>query len=133
MFRPSAAVCLIALGPGLVGCVAACGGSSGHAAGPFLRMVNDTPVVVTMKLCTGNTSVDQTCAAAKRVAPAGSADFPLPGARSQVRMVVIRGYGPSPVCFTAPPASMLRMRPGTHATVRVTQVRAGECFGAAAS
>jgi hypothetical protein len=75
--------------------------SSGGSSGKALKMINNTSVTVTMKSCPANVPQAHQCSAASRIAPNGSADFPL---SSQVRIVVITGYGGQPRCFTVPPA-----------------------------
>lgn len=103
--------------------VASCGAAS-H--GKFLKMINDTPVTVTMRSCTGNYVADQRCSTPEKVAPQGAADFSLPRKSAPATEVKITGYGRQPLCFMVPPDTL---RIQTYAVVEVTQVQPGGCLG----
>lgn len=90
-----------------------------------LEDINDTPVTVVMRSCTGNYAADQRCSAPEKVAPRSSADFSLPR-KSVGKEVRVTGYGRQPLCFRVPPDT-LPVR--TYAVVDVTQVQPGNCLG----
>jgi hypothetical protein len=101
-------------------------GCNAASRGAFLKMINDTPVTVTMRSCTGNYEASQRCSAPEKVAPQRSADFSLPPKDAPLTEVKITGYGGQPLCFMVP-SNNLRVR--TYAVVEVTQVQPGGCLG----
>jgi hypothetical protein len=112
----------IAVSPLTLGCLlASCGSASD---GKFLKMTNDTPVTVTMTLCTENYAVGQRCSAPQKVAPRGSAHFSLPPKSALPKVVRISGYGRQPLCFVVPPDTL-----PADAFADVTQVQPGGCLG----
>ena len=115
-------VCLIALG--LSYSIAGCGASGGGTPGKSLQMVNDTSVTVTMQSCHGNTAQTQQCSAAAKIAPNGSADFPLSSPGSGLTLVVIRGYDGQPRCFIFPTTNLPE-----DAIADVTDANSAMCFG----
>jgi hypothetical protein len=114
-------VCIAVSSLTLAGLLASCSTTS-H--GKFLKMINDTPVTVTMTLCTENYAAGQRCSAPQKVAPQGSADFSLPPKNAPVQMVRTSGYGRQPLCFIVPPDTL-----PANAFVDVTQVQPGGCPG----
>jgi hypothetical protein len=109
MNRPSMGVGLLALALACstVGCATESSNSTTARHGTILTMVNDTPVTVTMKSCPANSPQALQCSAAFRIAPRGSAEFPLSEpAGYPARQVVITGYGRQPRCFLIPPSNL---------------------------
>jgi hypothetical protein len=124
MDRPSMAVGLPALGLALACSIAGCG--TRH--GTILTMTNDTSVTVTMKSCLADSAQPPQCTAVSRIAPGGSAEFPLSGLNTPLRQVVITGYGAQPRCFLIPPSNLPK-----NALVTVTYAQHSMCLGGPSS
>jgi len=125
MNRPGTIVCLMALGLTLSCSIAGCGTSGGGGTpGKSLQIINNTSVTVTMQSCHGNTAQAQQCSAAAKIAPNGSADFPLSSPGSDLRLVVITGYDGQPRCFIVPTTRLPE-----DATADVTDANSANCFG----
>jgi hypothetical protein len=119
MNRPGMIVCLIALGLPLSYSIAGCGNP-----GKSLKMINNTSLTVTMQSCPDNAAQAQQCSAAAKIAPNGSADFPLSSPGSGVRFVVITGYDGQPRCFIVPTTHL-----PDDAIADVTDANSANCFG----
>ncbi len=124
MNRPGMGACLIALGLTLTYAIAGCGTSAGDGTpGKSLRMINNTSVTVTMQSCPGNAAQAQQCSAVAKIAPNGSADFPLSSPGSGMRLVVILGYD-GQRCFIVPTTNLPE-----DAVADVTDANSGNCVG----
>jgi hypothetical protein len=105
--------------------IAGCATSGSGSPGKSLKMINNTSVTVTMKSCPANAAQAQQCSAISRIAPGGSAGFPLSSPGSAVRNVVITGYGGQPRCFPVPTTNL-----PADATAYVTDASSAGCTGA---
>jgi hypothetical protein len=118
MGLPRMTACLTALGLAVACSVAGCG-----TPGKSLQMINNTPVTVTMKSCPANAAQAQRCSAVSRIAPRGSADFPLSSPGGQAWLVVITGYD-GQRCFTVPTNQLPE-----DVKAYVTDADPGSCIG----
>lgn len=112
-------VCLIALGVAFSCSVAGCG-----TTGKSLRLINDTSVAVTMQSCPGSYAQAQECSAAAKIAPNGSADFPLSSPGAGMMLVVITGYEGQTRCLIVPTTNLRE-----DAIADVTDANSANCIG----
>jgi hypothetical protein len=124
MNRPGMIVCLVVPGLALSCSIVGCGTSDGGTPGKSLEMINNTSVTVTMRSCPGNTAQAQQCSTVVKIAPNGSADFPLSSPGSGMRLVVITGYGGQPRCLIVPTTHLPE-----SAKADVTDANSADCVG----
>jgi len=88
-------------------------------------MINNTPVAVTMQSCPGDAADTQQCSAAVKIAPNGTAEFPLSSPSPGSGMImVITGYQAGPRCLMVPTTDL-----PDDATADVTDANSGNCTG----
>lgn len=119
MNRWGIAVCLIAVELAVSCSIAGCG-----TPGKSLKMINNTSVTVTLKSCPAIAAQAQQCSAAAKVAPNGSADFPLSSPGVGIRLVVITGYDGQTRCFIVPTTNLPE-----DAVADVTDANSAGCTG----